>query len=88
MVVYLDDLLILNQSKEGAEKDFLVVKDILERCGFIINFEKSIAEAAQAREFLGLMVDSVSLTLSLPQKKLDTIVRLCREAAKAPSISL
>ena len=88
IVVYLDDFLILNQSKEGAEKDFLVVKDLLERCGFIINFEKSIAEAAQEREFLGLMVDSVSLTLSLPQKKLDTIVRLCREAAKAPCISL
>jgi hypothetical protein len=32
IVIYLDDFLILNQTKEGAERDFILVVEILEKC--------------------------------------------------------
>ena len=71
IVVYLDDFLILNQSKEGAERDFARVIEILEKCGFLINREKSVGVAAQEREFLGLLINSKELFLSLLPKKVD-----------------
>ena len=70
-MVYLDDFLILNQSKEGAERDFARVIEILEKCGFLINREKSVGVAAQEREFLGLLINSKELFLSLLPKKVD-----------------
>ena len=57
IIVYLDDFLILNQSKEGAQRDFAYVVDLLQRCGFLINQDKSVGVAAQEREFLGLIVN-------------------------------
>jgi hypothetical protein len=88
IIVYLDDFLILNQSKEGAERDFLLTVDLLEKCGFLINKEKSLGVAAQQREFLGLLVDSLSLSLSLLPRKVQQIEKICREAGAATSVSL
>ena len=34
IIVNLDDFLILNQSKEGAERDFTKTVDVLQKCGF------------------------------------------------------
>jgi hypothetical protein len=67
IVVYLHYFLILNQSKEGAERDFKFTVDLLNKCGFqsLVNWKKSLGVATQKREFLGLIVDSRSLSLSL-----------------------
>lgn len=79
IIVYLDDFLILNQSKEGAERDFLLTVDLVEKCGFLINKEKTLGVAAEQREFLGLFVDSLSLSLSLLPRKVQQIEKICRD---------
>lgn len=80
IIVYLDDFLILKQSKEGAEKDFMRTVCLLQKCGFLNNWEKSIGiRASQVREFLGVVINSVDLSLSLPEKKVDWVILLCRE---------
>ena len=88
IVVYLDDFLILNQSKEGAERDFARVIEILEKCGFLINREKSVGVAAQEREFLGLLINSKELSLSLLPKKVDQIIEICHKARSSAVVSL
>jgi hypothetical protein len=40
MTIYLDDILILNQSEEGIEQYFVKTVGILETCGFLVNLEK------------------------------------------------
>lgn len=40
--VYLDDMLIMNSTLEGAREDILILKSILENLGFLINMAKSI----------------------------------------------
>jgi hypothetical protein len=62
----LDDFLILNQSKEGAERDFTETVDLLQKCGFLINWD--------------LLIDSESLFLSLRPLKIQQIVEMCRKA--------
>jgi hypothetical protein len=88
LVVYLDDFLILNQSKEGAERDFKFTVDLLSKCGFLINWEKSLGVATQEREFLGLIVDSSALSLSLLPRKTHQIIEMCRKALASKSVSL
>lgn len=46
LVIYLDDILILNESKKGAEEDFALVVSILEQCGFLVNLsERPLVES-------------------------------------------
>ncbi len=67
IIVYLDDFLILNQSKEGAERSFTETVEVLQKFVFLINWKKSLGVAALQREYLGLLIDSESLSLSLSQ---------------------
>ena len=43
---------------------------LMENLGFVINQKKSQLEPVQKIEFLGLIIDSVSLTLALPTEKI------------------
>ena len=88
LVIYLDDILILNSCAEGARRDFLLVVSVFESCGFLINLEKSVGTPNQVMEYLGLIVDSRSLSLSLRPEKVAEIIELCRNALKHVSISL
>ena len=87
-MVYLDDFLIFNQSKEGAERDFKFTVDLLSKCGFLINWEKSLSVATHERQVLGLIVDSSTLSLSLLPRKGHQIVEMCRKALASKSVSL
>lgn len=53
----MDDILILNESKSGAEKDFELVVSIPEHCGFLINREKSAVEATILDEKVSSIVN-------------------------------
>ncbi len=54
-----------------------MAREILENCGFFINVEKSIENLTQVIEYLGLIVNSLLLSLSLRQEKLFEILKLC-----------
>ncbi len=73
LIIYLDDILFLNQSKEGVEQDFLKAVRVLEACGFLVNFDKSIGKGTKIIEYLGLMVNSENLSLSLLSKKVEEV---------------
>jgi hypothetical protein len=54
LIIYLDDIIIMNQSKKGVAKDFVITVQILEACGFLMNTQKSIGEGrARYIEYLG-----------------------------------
>ncbi|KZR95900.1 Uncharacterized protein APZ42_010055, partial [Daphnia magna] len=77
LIIYLDDLLILNQSHDGLLLDQKVVIGLLEFLGFIINYEKSVIVPLQILEYLGTVINSLSLSNSLPSEKVKSIVKLC-----------
>ena len=61
---------------------------ILRSLGFLVNEKKSILAPSQEIEFLGLVIDSVSLSFSLPTVKVDKVIQLCEKALRAERISL
>ena len=64
IIIYIDDILILADSKEEATQHLEVLVSLLEALGFIINQEKSLLSPVQEIEFSGLMVDSLCILLA------------------------
>ena len=52
ILIYLDDMLVVNQSREVLLKDMDAVIFLLRHLGFVINLKKSVLEATQNIEFL------------------------------------
>ena len=73
LVVYIDDILIMAESRELAQENVIGLVFLLENLGFVINRDKSILEPTQEIEFLGFNVNSVNTELSLPSKKIKQI---------------
>ena len=74
LVIYLDDMLLMGRTM----KDILTARDTLiflfQHLGFVINKKKSQFVPVKKVEFLGLLIDSESLTISLTQEKMDKVI--------------
>ena len=77
LMIYLDDLLFMNQSKEGLGLDMATARYLLENLGFVINLEKSCFVPTQNMEFLGFVVNTQAMTLLLPNSKVESIKSHC-----------
>nr|CAH7719004.1 unnamed protein product [Callosobruchus chinensis] len=69
LVFYLDDILLIADSKLECEKNVKITIDLLENLGFIINKNKSMLKPRQTITFLGFSFNSVNMTISLPEEK-------------------
>ena len=78
LVVYLDDMILLNQCRHMLIRDLSSLKWLLENLGFLINWKKSVCVPTQVIQFLGFLVDSVEMVIRLPQKKIQKIIQKCQ----------
>ena len=67
--VYIDDFVVVGETKELCRVAFECLIDLLLKLGFSINWRKVIPPS-QVIVFLGITIDSVSQTISLPDNKL------------------
>ena len=81
LIAYMDDILLLAESKEMIHDHLEGMTYLLESLGFIINRKKSVLNPAQTLEFLGLTVDSLSKELRLPPLKIKNIQAEARKIA-------
>ena len=77
VVIYTDDMLLLHQQCKVLQKIFAQVVDLLETLGFLVKKEKCSSIPCQRLIFLGAVLDSTTMTLSLPPPKLTSIVDTC-----------
>ena len=61
MITYIDDILVIAESRNQALEHLQALVHLLECLGFIINTEKSVLTPDQTIEFLDLTVDSISM---------------------------
>ena len=82
-VTFLEDLLIFGNTIE----EILVARDsvifLLQHLEFVINFKKCVLEPTQEIQFLGIIVNSKTMTLSLSQEKVQKIERQRLEMYRA-----
>ena len=88
MIIYLDDILIMASSKEDLEmgRDTLIF--ILQHLGFVINVNKSVLIPTKLIEFLGIMIDSVKMELSLSEEKVQRILNRCQNLLDKEKVSV
>ena len=84
---YLDDFLILARSKQEAIDHTRIVIEVLQSYGFNINWEKSSPEPLRVLDYLGVTLDLVNQTFSLPKEKVDRILAYCAMGRKAQFLS-
>jgi len=71
LVIYLDDILIMHHSERKLTQQPSIVCWLFEALGLMVNQEKSQLVPKQEMEFLGFLVNSTSLNLGLPAKKMS-----------------
>ena len=87
-IIFLDDFLFIDSSAEAVLRSVNIAIELLQRLGFIINWEKSVLIPSQVMEYLGLLIDSLNLSLSLPTDKVDLIIESCRALLLCPEVSV
>jgi hypothetical protein len=68
-IVYLDDMLIMASTRDGAERHLASALELLVALGFMVNMRKSVVQPTQVMEFLGYVLDSRRMVISLPQQR-------------------
>lgn len=87
-VAYIDDFYLQGNSKVECMKNVEATVNLLTSLGFVIHPEKSVLVPRQQINFLGFILDSRSMTVSLPAEKETRIIDLCNQliALKRPII--
>ena len=87
-IILPDDLLIFGNTMEAifVARDSVIF--LLQHLGFVINFKKCVLETTQEIDFLGMIVNPTTITLSLPQQKVQKIKSQCLEVYRAQEITL
>ena len=70
VIIYIDDILILGNTKEECERSVQAVRSCLHDLGARINEEKSHTIPTQKLEYLGFILDSKEMKIWTPAKKL------------------
>ena len=76
LILYLDDMLLMAQSKVELRAFVKLVPQLLQL--FNINWDKSVLSPTQRIQFLGFMVNSIEMSISLPREKVTKIRHACR----------
>lgn len=87
VIMYLDDMLVMAQSREDLEKQVIQIVSLLEMLGFVVNREKSHLQPTQTIQYLGFIVDSRELLIRLTEEKVVQITAACKKAQQEGSLS-
>ena len=87
IIVSLDDFLILDSSIKESKANTQLTLDLLQWLGVTINWEKSMVVPTQSLTFLGLSLDSQTMSLSLLEKKILNIQSKCQSLIRNPTSS-
>ena len=70
IIVYMGDFLVIDDTQEECRRGLNELMRTLRRLGFSINYNK-VAGPSQKLTFLGIMLDTLNMTIQLPDQKLD-----------------
>lgn len=76
IVGYIDDFFLQGQTYETCRTTTFTSANLFQKLGFTVHLQKSQLEPRQKVEFLGFVIDSVAMTVSLPEEKKSKILLL------------
>ena len=69
----MDDILVVNSTQQGVQKDLKFMLQSLQDSGMVVNYPKSGMEPCQQVKHLGFQVDFAEGVLQAPKEKLRTV---------------
>ena len=88
VLIYLDDFLLLAQTKEEATRNTQMLVTLLQSLGFTVNLKKSSLTPTQMITFLGFSIDSRSMMIVLPVTKVQKILECCQKLTASQNVTL
>ena len=85
---YIDDSLYAESSYALCQDATLTATKLLINLGFVPHPSKSIFEPTQIIEFLGFLLNTISMTVSLTPKKCETILAKCQQFLRSEAVSI
>ena len=67
---YIDDSLLVADEKDECVRNVNDTKQLFEMVGFIVHNKKSVFIPVQKIKFLGFIIDSVAMIVTLPSDKI------------------
>ena len=82
ILVYLDDWSFAARTRLQCLKQSQFLVNFLQKLGFRINFKNSSLTPSKIKECLAFVINSRSMTISLPQRKIDNLIRKAQDLKK------
>lgn len=86
--LYIDDMIVMAHSASDLTKNLDLVCNLFQDLGFVINYEKSMLTPSCVVKHLGFIIDSNSMSISIPDEKHLEIRGKCRMFSVPDSISI
>ena len=85
---YFDDLITMDCSYSAFFKKIMKIIKLMSSLGLIFHPSKSILFPCQEIEYLGFIIDSTNMTLTLTLVKKQKILLLCDEILSSPHVKI
>lgn len=83
LVLYIDDFLIMHQDLQEIQTIFNLIVQLLTDLGFLIKREKCSPAPTKELTFLGALLNSDKMTISVPQEKMTDLQNRCLNLQKS-----
>ena len=87
-IIYIDDSYLQGDSFESCMENIHQTIHLLSALGFTIHPVKSVMFPSQILTFLGFILNSLNMTISLPEDKQSVILDLCNSALSCKRIKI
>jgi len=88
LIMYLDDMLVMTQSRTELEQQLGQITSLLEMLGFVVNREKSQLQPVQRIQYLGFLIDSQDRRILLSEERISQIAGACQRACQEGTLSI
>ena len=76
-VPYIDDIFLQNDTKEGCMQNILDTVSLMDGLGLTVHPENSVVIPVHCIEYVGFLIDSVTMTVRLTAGKAANIKKIC-----------
>ena len=85
---FIDDSLQLSETYARALCNVLATTELMLSLGFVVHPDKSVFTPTQRITYLGMIIDSVSMTVQLTEERVASILTMCNEILKKKTCSI
>lgn len=82
LVGYIDDILLLADTPQQLENQVKDTTNLLKSLGFTVHDIKSVMKPSQEVKFLGFIINSIKMDISMAPDKADKLKQACRKLLK------